>query len=172
MLISCIILAQILASASYDDTIKLYIDDPTEDWYCFATLTGHTSTVWSLAWSPDGRYLASASDDKIVRVWKRVEEYKWECVLAISAHDRTVYSVSWSIGRPKSGKGNLGWLATAGDGSVKIWELTVSAQHHLVVLCIVFNPGYRNPNRGAPLRMYHLNIVWLLHYHRLMEFMT
>lgn len=117
---------QILASASYDDTIRLYIDDPTEDWYCFATLTGHTSTVWSLAWSPGGNYIASASDDKTVRVWKRVEEYKWECVLAISAHDRTVFSVSWGIGRPKSGQGNLGWLATTGDGSVKIWELTVS----------------------------------------------
>jgi len=36
---------QILASASYDDTIKLYIDDPSDDWFAFATLTDHTSTV-------------------------------------------------------------------------------------------------------------------------------
>lgn len=33
---------QILASASYGDTIKLYIEDPSDDWYCFSTLTGHT----------------------------------------------------------------------------------------------------------------------------------
>jgi WD40 repeat protein len=121
--------AQILASGSYDDTIKLYIDDPTEDWYCFATLTGHTSTVWALAWSPEGSnsYLASASDDRTVRIWKRVEKYKWETVLTINAHDRTIYSVSWTKGRPKSGMGGLGWLATVGgDGAIKIWELAVS----------------------------------------------
>jgi WD40 repeat protein len=119
--------AQILASGSYDDTIKLYIDDPTEDWYCFATLTGHTSTVWSLAWSPEGSYLASASDDRTVRIWKRIEKYKWETILTINAHDRTIYSLSWTKGRPKSGAGGLGWLATVGgDGSIKVWELTVS----------------------------------------------
>lgn len=45
--------AQILASASYDDTIKLYTEDPSEDdWFCFSTLTGHESTVWALAWCP------------------------------------------------------------------------------------------------------------------------
>ncbi|EKM75671.1 hypothetical protein AGABI1DRAFT_132063 [Agaricus bisporus var. burnettii JB137-S8] len=116
---------EILASGSYDDTIKLHIDDPTEDWYCFTTLIGHTSTVWSLAWSPKGSYLASASDDKTVRIWRRTEQYKWETVLTINAHDRTIYAVSWSKGRPKSGAGGLGWLATAGgDGSIKIWELT------------------------------------------------
>src|SRR6202011_5594199 len=47
---------EILASASYDDSIKLYIDDPSDDWFCFATLTGHTSTVWSICFAPSGNY--------------------------------------------------------------------------------------------------------------------
>ena len=143
---------QILASASYDDTIKLYIDDPSDDWFTFATLTEHTSTVWGLAWSPafpnpksnsssaddPGRshsYLASCSQDCTVRIWQRTAQHKWECALVLGGHERSVYSVSWGRGvRPSSSsevegkreKGYLGWLASAGgDGSVLIWELWV-----------------------------------------------
>lgn len=138
--------AQILASCSYDDTVKLYIDDPSDDWFCFSTLEGHASTVWSIAWSPKGNYLASASDDKTVRIWKRIAEHKWACVLVLSGHERSVYSVSWSEGNGKQGEDSLGWLAsTGGDGSVRIWELSVYnpiciySKHNLT-------PSFRNLN--------------------------
>lgn len=139
-------LAQILASASYDDTIKLYVDDPSEDWYCFTTLTGHASTVWTLAFSPNGRFLASGSDDRTIRIWERVAEYKWECVSVIEEHERAVYSISWGRGKGRGkGKGragddgdeeNLGWLAsTGGDGTILIWELSVSGVDFSCLMC-------------------------------------
>jgi WD40 repeat protein len=32
--------------------------------------TGHTNTVSSLAWSPDGKEIASGSFDSTAKVWK------------------------------------------------------------------------------------------------------
>lgn len=132
-------LAQILASASYDDTIKLYLDDPSDDWFCAATLTGHSSTVWSLAWEPEqGQYLASSSDDHTIRIWRRLPaqgELKFECIAVLEGHDRSVLSISWSKAPPltketqeKDGQRSLGWIAsTGGDGAILVWALTVSS---------------------------------------------
>lgn len=128
--------AQILASASYDDTIKLYVDDPSDDWYCASTLSGHDSTVWTLAWEPErGRYLASGADDGLIRIWRVTgtpsTEVKADCIAVIQAHDRSVLSLSWTKGQKdllsgKDGEDSLGWLSSTGsDGSIIIWEITV-----------------------------------------------
>jgi WD40 repeat protein len=34
------------------------------------TLTGHSEMVFSVAYSPDGRYLASGSRDKTIKIWQ------------------------------------------------------------------------------------------------------
>jgi len=116
-----------LASASYDDTINLYLDDPDDDWYPTCTLKGHTSTVWCVAWSPCGEYLSSSSDDLTVRIWHRVREMtggeRWDCVKMLKGHERSVYSVTWGAG--KGSEESLGWLAsTGGDGKINVWELS------------------------------------------------
>ena len=60
----------VLLSASYDDTIKVWReDDGGGDWYCAQTLTGHASTVWGLAFDATGRRFVSCSDDLTVAVW-------------------------------------------------------------------------------------------------------
>jgi cytosolic iron-sulfur protein assembly protein CIAO1 len=137
---------QILASASYDDTIKIYLDDPSDDWYCATTISGHASTVWSLAWSPNGEYLASASDDRTVRIWRRPPRKEnqgqrwashqesdggeWMEVLKLEKHTRSVYSVTWGTGL---GEGHLGWIASAGgDGFINIWEIKVCRQSRIM----------------------------------------
>ena len=85
---------QILASSSYDDTVKLYASDYTSDeWavshclppeppkhYHFPNApepeadesgTGHGSTVWCSAFSPCGNYVATCSDDLTIKIWAR-----------------------------------------------------------------------------------------------------
>lgn len=153
--------AQILASASYDDTIKLYLDDPTEDWYCFATLTGHESTVWSLAFSPDGRFLASSSDDLTVRIWEHLQGNKWECAAVLEGHERSIYSVSWGKGKATR-EGSLGWLASTGsDGLVLIHELIVRC--HCCTIQHIRDTDFvvlRLRPRGLTAERAHCHIQW------------
>jgi WD40 repeat protein len=136
----------ILASASYDDTVKLYIDDPSDDWYPFATLKGHTSTVWSIAFSPCGRFLASGSDDKTIRVWMHVpsdsgprDPGDWRPALEWEAHSRPVFSISWGkskcVGLDKP-VDDRGWIASAGgDGRIRIWQVSYFCCPHFL-LCV------------------------------------
>ncbi|NXF41444.1 CIAO1 protein, partial [Nyctibius bracteatus] len=123
---------ELLASASYDDTVKLYHEEE-DDWVCCATLEGHESTVWSVAFDRGGERLASCSDDKTVRIWRRYEpgneegvacsgtDPTWKCVCNLSGyHTRTIYDVAWCH--------LTGALATAcGDDAIRVFEESESS---------------------------------------------
>jgi len=119
---------EILASGSYDNSIKLYLDDPSDDWYDFTTLEGHTSTVWSLMFSPSGLYLASASDDQTIRLWSPIsqQEYQgtWHCMYTLQGHSRSIFSVSWGKGGDLSGCAEL-LASTGSDGKINIWRIPI-----------------------------------------------
>jgi WD40 repeat protein len=77
------------------------------------TLTGHAGTVWTVALSPDGRWLASGGEDRTVRIW-RVSD--GALVRTIPAHDRIVWCVAFS---PDSRL-----VASASfDRAIKIWRV-------------------------------------------------
>lgn len=56
----------ILASASFDSTIKLW---DVELGSLLCSLNGHREPVYSIAFSPNGEYVASGSLDKCVHLW-------------------------------------------------------------------------------------------------------
>jgi cytosolic iron-sulfur protein assembly protein CIAO1 len=131
----------VLASCSYDDTIRLYHPDQDE-FIPISILRGHTSTVWGAAFEPSPPptpevpeptvRLVSCSDDLSVIIWHRTEYYRppagtslsilrdppsetWVPLVTLpKVHDRTVYSVAWS---------KSGLIASAGgDGRIAVYE--------------------------------------------------
>lgn len=97
-------------------------------------------TVWSLAWSPDGRYLASGGDRGGIRLWERVaraegedEEELGEMEVATgmemrevqhtSAHSGSVFALAWGPGPSPAGL----LASAAADGRIIVWEVVDSA---------------------------------------------
>ena len=55
-----------LATGSWDRTVKLWDAATGQE---LLTLKGHSRSVESVAFSPDGKQLATGSNDGIVRLW-------------------------------------------------------------------------------------------------------
>lgn len=124
---------QLMASASYDGTVRLWSANGKQP----EEFTGHTNRVNSVSVSPDGGLIASASDDNTVRLWSR--DKQWKKIL--TGHKNPVTSVSFSP------DGEL--IASASDDhTVKLWSrdgqlITTLNVHSDRVRAVSFSPDGR-----------------------------
>ncbi|PYH28219.1 NACHT and WD40 domain protein [Aspergillus neoniger CBS 115656] len=127
---------RILASGSWDDTIKLW--DPATG-VEQRTLTGHSSLIFSVAFSPDGRTLASGSRDHTIKLWNPVTGVEQR---TLTGHSSTVFSVAFSPDGRTLASGS-------DDKTIKLWDPATGVEqrtltgHSSTVSSVAFLPDGR-----------------------------
>jgi WD40 repeat protein len=108
----------LVASASGDGTARIWDLSTREE---LLTVRGHTGSVQSVAFSPDGRLLATAGDDGTARLW---DVQTGSELLVLYGHELLAHTVTFS----PDGR----WLATASaDGTVALRLLPVDELRQL-----------------------------------------
>ena len=110
-----------------------------------ALLTGHSSWVLSVAFSPDSRTLASGSSDETIRLWDAVTGAEQR---TLTGHSDWVWSVAFSPDGRTIASGSR-------DGTIRLWDAGMGEEkrtlmgHSGGVLSVAFSPDGRTIASGS-----------------------
>ncbi len=142
---------KILASASWDETVRLWSVDTSK---LLHTLRGHTDVVNGIAFSPDGNTLASGSWDGTIRLWN---PRNGKLKRTLTEHRGGVTSVAFSPDGETLASGSA-------DQTIRLWNTTTwklektFRGHTDVVDTIAFSPDgaiLASGSRDATIRLWN-----------------
>lgn len=108
----------ILATSSYDQTVRLWNSHTGQ---CLKVLQGHTSWLWTVAWSPDGQLLATGSADQTIRLW---DADIGVCLRTLQGYNNLMRSIGFSPDGQT--------LASSGtDHLIRLWNVKQGKCTHL-----------------------------------------
>jgi predicted NACHT family NTPase len=126
-----------------DDALRMILSVP----HFSHILRGHESTVFSVAFSPDGQTLASGGEDNTIRLWDLRQPAAAPAVLR--GHERWVNAVAFSPDGQTLASGG-------GDSTIRLWDLrqpaaapTVLRGHERGVLSVAFSPDGQTLASGS-----------------------
>ncbi|BCU14196.1 serine/threonine-protein kinase [Microcystis aeruginosa] len=127
---------------------QLLISDLSSLRFLDKTLTGHSSSVLSVVYSPDGRYLASGSNGRTIKIW---EVATGKELRTLTGHSDSVNSIAYS----PDGR----YLASgSSDKTIKILKVAAGKKlrtltgHSRGVYSVVYSPDGRYLASGGGLR--------------------
>ena len=124
-----------LASGSWDNTVKLWTNDP----HLETTLSGHEDFVTSVAFTPNGKILASGSWDNTIRLWDMDTD---ETLLILNGHTDRVLAVAFSADGRTLASGS-------DDQTIRLWDVATGQQKDILlghtsgVTAVAFSPDRR-----------------------------
>jgi len=107
---------KLLASGGRENTVRLWDVDNRRAKGAIDIVSSTSGWVRSLAFSPDGRALAAGSVDSRVRIW---DAASGNLLLELTGHGNSVNDIAFH-----QGPGPELLLASAGDRTVRLWNLT------------------------------------------------
>ncbi|MFN6539367.1 MAG: ribosome assembly protein 4, partial [Nostoc sp. EkiNYC01] len=109
------------------------------------TLEGHSSRVWGVVFSPDGKTLASGSDDKTIKLW---DVSTGKAIKTLTGHSSAVISVVFSPDGKTLASGSS-------DNTIKLWDVSTGKAiktltgHSSAVISVVFSPDGKTLASGS-----------------------
>ncbi|RKU05496.1 hypothetical protein C6501_19780 [Candidatus Poribacteria bacterium] len=116
-----------------------------QDYVHYKTLAGHSTSVWSVAFSPDGQTLASGSSDGTIHLWDvRTGTHK----KTLTGHSDWVRSVAFSSDGQTLASGSY-------DHTIRLWDVVTGrhlktlAKHTQSVTSVSFSPDGQTLANGS-----------------------